>query len=310
MFALVYLQKEHLLNTEQAMCALLKKSLFGIPFQPPLDTDWQPLLDEAKQQMIIGLVKGNWETESAKIMANSIRILHAENELVAILQAHDIPFAILKGTAVAFYYPKPLLRTMGDIDFIVPQKHFNEAAELLENNGYQITQPMSSKSPRHAGYVKNGIEFELHHHFSYPDLDIEEYIIDGLKRTETVSIGANCFPILPSLANGLVILAHIRSHLKSGLGLRQVIDWMMYVDKVLDDAFWKNEFEAVAVSKGLDSLAKTLTHMCQLYLGLSDRITWCMGADPVRCEKLMSLLFPLGTSVGRRGEPMMWKWFL
>lgn len=290
------------MNTEQTMCALLRQSLFGIPFQPPLDTDWQALLNEAKQQMVVGLIKGNWETESAKILANSMRILHAENELVRLLQAQEIPLAILKGTAAAVYYPKPMLRTMGDIDFIVPQEHFDAAAELLDNNGYKLTQPLSPESPRHTGYLKNGIEFELHHHFSCPDLDIEEYIIDGLNRTETVAIGDRYFPILPSLANGLVILAHIRSHLKGGLGLRQVIDWMMYVDKVLGDEFWKNEFEPVAVSKGLDSLAITLTRMCQIYLGLSDRITWCNGADPVRCESLMSLIFSFGNFGRKKGR--------
>lgn len=51
----------------------------------------------------------------------------------------------------------------------------------------------------------------------------------------------------------------MRNHLKSGLGLRQVIDWMMYVNKELDDDFWENGFGTAAVDASMDKLAVTVT---------------------------------------------------
>ena len=100
--------------------------------------------------------------------------------------------------------------------------------------------------------------------------------------------------MLPRLANGLVLLAHMRRHLRVGLGLRQVIDWMMYVERELDDAFWRDTFCAVAKEKNLDTLAITTTRLCQKYLGLSKRISWCAGADDALCELLLENLFRSG----------------
>ena len=47
----------------------------------------------------------------------------------------------------------------------------------------------------------------------------------------------------------------MRNHLKSGLGLRQVIDWMMYVNKELDDDFWENGFGTAAVDASMDKFS-------------------------------------------------------
>ena len=41
---------------------------------------------------------------------------HCQKQL---FENNNIPLVILKGTAAAMYYPKPQLRTMGDIDFLV-----------------------------------------------------------------------------------------------------------------------------------------------------------------------------------------------
>ena len=79
-------------------------------------------------------------------------------------------------------------------------------------------------------------------------------------------------------------------HLRTGLGLRQVIDWAMYVDRELDDAFWDREFQAAAKESGLETLAITVTKLCQQYLGLKDSITWCRDADEITCGLLLDSL--------------------
>ena len=45
--------------------------------------------------------------------------------------------------------------------------------------------------------------------------------------------------MFPPLENGLVLLGHINQHLEEGLGLRQILDWALYVDKALDDDAWE-----------------------------------------------------------------------
>ena len=293
--------------SEQILLTLIKQSLFHIPTEIPENVDWEEVYREAKEQAIQGLVnkcisrevESEGQNQYYHIISTFVRILVAQRELVQLLSEHDISCAILKGSAAAVYYPAPYHRTMGDVDIIVPQEYYDTAADLMVRNGYKPVIHGDEPSKRHLIYQKNGIVFELHHHFSYEKIDVESYIIDGLQHTENAQIMSYSFPMLPPLANGLVLLIHMWQHLQLGLGLRQVIDWMLYVDKVLDDEFWEKEFGPVAKELGIDMLAITATRMCQIYLGLSDKITWCQCAEEKLCEGLMNILLSSG-NFGRK----------
>ena len=293
-----------------ALLELLKASLYGVE---PIFLDhvnWDAVLEEAREQTVAALaakavpraVASAWQESVLQNQANFVRVLHGQSQLVNLFEQAGIPLVILKGAAAAVYYPEPFRRAMGDVDFLVPQERFEEAAALMEKNGYVLSHPATSENPRHLGYTKNGVMFELHHHFSHDDLDIDDVLIDGMNHLVWATIGNCCFPMLPRLSNGLVLLDHLRHHLKTGLGLRQVIDWMMYVNVELDDSFWETEFGAVAKEKGLDNLAKTVTRMCQLWLGLPGMITWCADADEGLCGQLLDSLFSSGNFGRKRGE--------
>ena len=292
---------------DRVLLSLIKQSLFHIPFEIPENVDWDEVYREAKEQAVIGLVNTSIpkEVEAQRrkqyyfIIKMFVQILIAQRELVQLLSDQDIPCAILKGSAAAVYYPEPYNRTMGDVDFIVAQEHFDATVELMDRNGYKPVPQEGKSSKRHMVYQRNGIVFELHHHFSYEKLDVEKYIIDGLKHTEKAQIISYSFPMLPPLANGIVLLVHMWEHLHNGLGLRQVIDWMLYVDKILNDEFWEREFEPIAKELGIDMLAITATRMCQIYLGLGDKITWCQCVDEKMCEGLMNILLSSG-NFGRK----------
>ena len=253
------------------------------------------VLEEAELQAVAGLLKG----EDLYTSARFIQYCYAEDKLLELLSSHNIPTVIVKGTSAAIYYPIPSARTFGDIDCVVPPACFPAARRLLESNGYAKDAKPESEE-RHAGYAKDGCRFELHHRFSYSDLDIESYIKDGLTNRVQARVGDHGFPMLPPLANGLVLLTHMRSHLKSGLGLRQVIDWMMYCDKVLDDAFWDESFRAAADALGLTTLAITATALCVKYLGLSPR-AWCGEADEALVDALLEAVLTSGNFGAKTG---------
>ena len=204
-------------STEQAVLGLLSESLFGIPAQLPDGGDWNEVFQEAQDQTVSGLMGGQ-EFQKAipeskilqyQIITNSVQHLHEQYEVVKLLERHDIPSAILKGSAAAIYYPQPCLRTMGDIDIIVPQNCFEAATELMTRNGY--TDLTADSNLRHTEFSKNGILIELHHHFSGKDLDLEQYIIEGLNQRETAKINGISFPMLPPIANGVVLLDHMKN---------------------------------------------------------------------------------------------------
>ena len=214
-----------------------------------------------------------------------MRLMYEQNFLVNLFKVNNIPFVILKGTSAAVYYPKPSLRTFGDIDFYVSDIYLKSALELLNNSGYFIIH----NNERHYGLEKNGIDFELHTRFSCQHYeDIDHIVLRGLNNAYDYKIGNYTFPGLPSYENGIVLLGHIMQHLKDyGIGLRQIIDWMMFVHKNLDDSAWNNRFKQLAVEAGLEKLAVTVTYMCKKWLGLPDDITWCNDADETVADQLL-----------------------
>lgn len=294
---------------EQVLLSLIKKSQFGIEDAIDWDgVDIDALFKEVSMQSVLCLVASSippervnpkWIEAQYRQKSSYIRYCHAQDELKKVLDDTGVPFVILKGNASAISYKDPSLRMMGDIDFLVPQDLYTKTKNILAVAGYVE----GEDNGRHCHFRKDGTEFEIHHHFSHFDeIDIESYVIDGLNSREIVSIEGHDFPVLPKLANGLVLLDHFRRHLESAVGLRHVIDWMMYVYRNLDDEFWFSQFKPVVEEKGMDKLAVTITRMCQIYLGLPETITWCKDADPETCGSLIDLIFISGNFGCKNGQ--------
>ena len=119
---------------------------------------------------------------------------------------------------------------------------------------------------------------------------------NGILREQQIALpeGARNDDVLVGLAEH-----YIEAYTADGLGLRQVLDWMMFVNRELDDEFWEKVFGPVAKGKGLDTLAVTVTRMCQIRLGLPAAVTWCSDADEALCDALLANLFSSG-NFGRK----------
>lgn len=300
-------------RNQKALLELLKASLFGIEPELPEGIDWDAVLREAQAQTVVALAAkavprkaaAAWQESAMQSQANFIRVLHGQAQLVQLFEQAGIPLVIIKGMAAAKNYPEPYRRMMGDIDFLVPQDQFRQSVELMAANMY-ITKDDCQKiieqgpTPRHIEFFKNGIEFELHHHFSYFDIDIENSLIDGLNHAIEARVGDYSFPALPPLEHGMLLLAHIRHHLNnSELGLRQVIDWMMFVYKELDEETWRKRFGKMAEEAGLKELAVFLTRLCRDFIGLPGEYSWCNEADQQTAAPLLELVFDRG-NFGRK----------
>lgn len=296
------------MNIEQeVLLKLIKQSQFGISEQISFDcVNMDSLYDEALHHSVLGLVAAEipitlmndkWEKALFRQKSRYILYCHAQEELKKLLDNAEIPFVILKGNAAAINYKDPSLRMMGDIDFLVPQDLYDRAKTIMRSSEYVELRD----NGRHTGFRKDKVTFEIHHHFSH-EIDIEVFLIDGLQSRTLSNFEDYTFPILPRLANGLVLLDHLRNHLKAAIGIRQIIDWMMYVYKNLDDEFWNNEFRHIAEEKGMETLAIVVTRMCQIYLGLPDNINWCKTADDSACEQLIELLLMSGNFGRKNGD--------
>ena len=286
---------------EKTLLSLIKKSQFDIVDTINWsDVDISALYEEALNQSVLGIIApaipseySNKKFVDAQYRQKRSYILycHAQDELKKVLDDACIPFIILKGNSSAISYADPTCRMMGDIDILVPQELYDKTNDILSAAGYK----RGYDNGRHCGFKKDKTSIEVHHHFShFEEYDFESYIIDGLNSREIVTVDGHEFPMLPKLANGIVLLDHFRRHLQSSVGLRQVIDWMMYVYRNLDDDFWNSEFKAIMEDKGLLPLVITLTRMCQLYLGLPNNISWCKDADEAVSTWLLDIIVTSG----------------
>ena len=256
-------------QTQEILSSLLRSALFGHPAELPGEVDWSAILEEAKAQTVVPLVASvlpkeqsfAWENASSQTKAHFMRVLYEQSRVVSLLQRADIPFVVIKGSAAAIYYPVPSLRTMGDVDLLVADGFFDQAFACLKENGYAFKECYEDE--RDYTFLKGGVVFELHKHYSDANHDIESYLQQGIAHAETLTIYGNNFPALPKAENGLVLLDHIRHHLLGGLGLRQILDFMMFICSEPDETRFASEYLPLYEQAGLGTLAKVIAKMCK-----------------------------------------------
>lgn len=279
-------------TTWEVICAAVQASLFNNPISLPDKIDWDDVFTEAKKQAIASVVRNGlrnqlpqpiatqWWLYSINEIGNSVQLMKAQGELTRLLEEHNIKYVILKGAAAAIYYPEPYLRSMGDIDFWVPKEQFDICLQLLKDAEYIVGK---GSDDRHLKLWKNNVLYEMHRYFSSEE---RQKPVDGyIEKAERIreNIQETEFWMLPEQENGLVLLVHIHQHLLEGLGLRQIIDWMMYVHACLDNEGWE-KFRPYAQELGLEKLARAATRLCVLYFGLE--ADWC-GEDDRAANMLL-----------------------
>ena len=273
---------------------ILKAAIWGKPVPPEPIT--QEMFMEIRSHALTALIapvlqdlsmaderRAEWKSLIIQQIVNYGQYIH-EQELLPI----SVPYVILKGSAAAQYYNYPEYRIMGDIDILTNREDYETACTNLLENGYrEKMQESEEELARHRAFVKNGIMIEVHASFALLRDPKKERLLDDI-----LIENINDTHYLPDVPNGLSLLDHINQHLADGLGLRQIIDWMMFVDKCLPDEKWP-EFQKMAQMVGLETLAITVTRMCELYLGLPER-KWCAKADKTLCQELMDYVLSCG----------------
>lgn len=296
-----------LTTTQVALLEAIKASLFGTEPNYPVDTVWEEVVKEAKAQTVLGIISPVIPLKDVSVemgKATYMRLLVEQDKLIKLLDTNDIPCVILKGAAAAQYYPKPYLRAMGDIDILVTRDSFEKAVEILESNGYIYDHNKDENGhmlayERNIVYKKNGIIIELHHHFSSEGFDMDDILEQAIKKREYRELDGYIIPVLPDIENGLVLLGHINQHMRScDLGLRQIIDWQVFLHKAMNRDLWYEIFIPIARSIGLDELALNSTAMCIEYCGLPNDLNLVIQSKNALAEYL-NVLFETG-NFGRK----------
>ena len=301
------------MNSTEELFLLLKESLFSEAQDLSCQTsdwDWSYIYKELCNHSIEGLpyrflkrdiipdreLCAEWENRCLSQFRRWVHVMYGQQKLLQLLDENYIDCVILKGSAAALSYPKPTLRAMGDVDFLVRRKDYEKTADLLEQNGFQLAHEKIAKV-HHYEYIKDGISYELHKRMAIireSDEELKVLFDDGITNREIRQEGKYSFPVLPKDLNGLVLLFHINQHLRSGLGLRHIIDWMMYLEK--------NGIESMRPllrKTEMEKFAFTVTAMCQKYLGLKTIVPM---EDDYPCDDLMTYVLANGNFGRKNGE--------
>ena len=297
---------------------LIKYYSFEITSKLNEDIDWDEVYKEMASQSISGLAISYFEKTAfppqpvGEIWKNSIlkqavsyyRMLEEQKKLVSLLNAHNISFVIIKGTAASVNYPRPDLRAYGDIDFYVKKEQFSQSFDLLKDNGYLLTEPYD-ESFHQAEFHKNGVVFELHNRISGVDGNDESlrnYFDEGLVYRIEATIDGCTFPVFSPEYNGMVLLLHIKHHLLGGLGFRQIIDWMLFVYKYIDDESWNRTYKPLFEQRNLLKLACIVTRVCQKNFGLNPELKWCKGVSDKVCDEFYEHISHMGNFGNKASE--------
>lgn len=298
--------------TQKTVLNLLSTALFQKPFCFSEEIDWRNIYYECKAQSILALTfsvlpKKNvprdvfevWENECRVSLSVSSKLSYAHTVIHKLMEESKIPYVILKGCVSAGYYDNPVLRTMGDVDFLVPEEQVRAVDKLLLSKSFNKKNNHQSVE---CAYEKDKLIYELHWDVigipnnSVGDI-IHDYLSDifeqsFLKKTELAEFYS------PSpFHHGLIMLLHVARHMiTGGVGLRHFCDWIMFVEKMGDDFSFL--FESKLKRVGLWRFAQLISQFCVLYLG-ADYNYW-MGKLELDClEKLKEDVF-LGGNFGHK----------
>ena len=293
--------------TQKTVLDLLSSAMFQKPFCADREVDWKAAFDECKAQSVISLafsalpksevpqkIYAHWKALVNENLAVNSKISYAHTMLNELLNQANIPYVILKGCASAEYYDDPLLRTMGDVDFLVSEKEIKQVDKLLKNQGFVFN---NSFHEIERAYEKDGVILELH--WSITGIPggrtgelLERFLVDIFDKSQLKHFDLAEYYSPSQFHHGLVMLLHVARHMiTGGIGLRHFCDWAVFVDKVGID--FVPLFEDKLKQVGLWRFAQILTQFCTLYLGLPQQ-EWAEIAEKQLLAQLKDDVFASG----------------
>ncbi|MCD7957299.1 MAG: nucleotidyltransferase family protein [Lachnospiraceae bacterium] len=305
-------------ETEIRLLQLTSRALFHSSAEfDPAAVDWSALYHEASNQALTILiwdalteeehscipdsVSDLWEQNSLHHIMFNEHLLYEQRQVIRLLNDSNIPCVILKGSSSAACYPDPALRIMGDIDILVKPEQQMESVRILQANGYGNV--LDEAHHCHMTIHKGGITVEVHKEPNGLFLNekseithkIRKYFDDALERQQTV----DGLPMLADDQQALVLILHKLEHfLTSGLGLRQLCDWAVFVEKKMTDTLWA-KLKPLLLDFGLLTFTGVMTRACIDYLNMpGEKAPWALEYNEDTAAKVIEQILIEGNFGG------------
>lgn len=226
------------------------------------DCQWKSLLELSKVQCVFGILadvlatfKGNVEVSRdvlliwiglvMKLEQRNIKMNRMVISLFGKMRSLGLHPVLMKGQAFAQNYPNPLHRVCGDIDLYFKQQDDCKKAIdwAIRVGGYAHQGNESAWEHKHFAINLKGFEVELHYQmcrFENHRLQKRlQNIIDhefAVNEPYYVRIEGEEIETVPPTLSVLHQLMHITRHLlEAGVGIRQICDLAVYIDRHCDE---------------------------------------------------------------------------
>lgn len=243
----------------QIFLELLRAGLWGVsPDLSLFDTtiEWGKVLEVGQEQTVVGvltdgiaMLPNEMRGERRVVMPFFARTMELEDEnrkmnrfapfLMTQLEKKGVKSILLKGQGVAMCYRQPLHRVVGDIDLLVPDAEQYHRARQLMMKIAEVTED-EDEGRKHSAFVYKGMTIEIHGDFRFSINDQCRRHTKEWKEIRLAEVprrideGELKGALLPGVQfDAVFIFAHLLSHYMGagGVGLRQVSDWMMFVNR-------------------------------------------------------------------------------
>lgn len=138
----------------------------------------------------------------------------------------QIPHLSLKGMVMKSFYPQTHLRTMGDLDYLVPPSHFDKARRIICESGYKI----ETNCEQHLEFIKPPIMVVELHRLLINDDEMGRGLFENVIERCRVKKGYSYALEMSDEDFYLHLMLHLIKHLVvGGTGLRSFIDVYLYL---------------------------------------------------------------------------------
>lgn len=299
------------MEVNEILLGLLGRALFASEFAFDSETaPWESLFAESQAQAVELLVfdaltgserawmpkevDSAWQFAALRRLGQNEQLRHEQGRVLDALQKAEIPCLVLKGFACAENYPNPALRCAGDIDLLVGKSGVEKARKVLESVGYFASE---EPHPYHQHMSRGPLMVELHHEPAGIPMDngMGAALRSFFEGSEQTPAERNGIPVLQRKQEAVMLLIHKLEHIvSSGLGLRQLCDWAVFVHRNLDEAAWE-ELRPVLEQFGLLQFTKIVTRICVDALSLPEETPpWCLDADGELAKALLADMLRTG----------------
>ena len=277
-------------NTTDLFLCLIRAGLWGRIPEPALfeKADWDGIFRLADVQTVTPVlldgvallpksthpplaVKMRKIGEMQQVERTNMLHLRVMGKIHRALADRGIADVYMKGQVTAMRYPAPLHRQPGDIDFVVGGEDFPAVLQALSEMG-KVDAGMVHE--HHGMAWIDGVAVEPHykvHNFQRPSTDkaMQAMFYEVFpQQTVTVDMDGCSMPVFPPTFESVFLISHMVNHVyEEGLGMRQVIDYAMFLNRCGNDIDVRKHDEWLGRMR-MRRAWRIFTCVCVEYLGL------------------------------------------